>query len=183
MLQTLNFYSDSRFHIGSKGSAGAPSPRRHSPRHFLSFYRLLTSHALAFGLGRLAICLVVGQQQLPQDVQIASQNPQTHVTLIARFVAIPTTLQPVARLQRADCRLDSGMSLSRLAKCHCPLLLLLTPLLLPFRHDTRRPHDRRQVLLILRRVKGPVKRGALDLAPKTLLQLPHDRHYHVLIQC
>src|ERR1035438_9807069 len=94
MLQTLNFYSDSRFHIGSKGSAGAPSPRRHSPRHFLSFYRLLTSHALAFGLGRLAICLVVGQQQLPQDVQIASQNPQTHVTLIARFVAIPTSTRP-----------------------------------------------------------------------------------------
>src|SRR6266404_5688162 len=74
------------------------------------------------------------------------------------------------------------MILTRFAKGHGCLLLLLTALLLSLRRYTRRPHDLGQVLLILRRMKGPVERGALDLAAKAFLQLSHDRHDQVLIQ-
>ena len=43
-------------------------------------------------------------------------------------------------------------------------------------------HDLGQLLLVVRRVKGPVERGPLDLAAQTLLQLGHRRHHQVLIQ-
>src|SRR5205807_4299394 len=94
----------------------------------------------------------------------------------------PTTLQTVAGLQGADRGLDPRMTLPRFAIRNGSLLLLLSPLLLAFRHKARRRHDLAQVLLILRRVKGPIKGGTLDLALKAILQPPHFRHYLALIQ-
>src|SRR5437870_7700858 len=74
------------------------------------------------------------------------------------------------------------MILSRFTKGHGSLPFLLTTLLLSFAGDARRPHDLGQGFLILGRVKGSVKRGALDLAVKPVLQFSHDRHHQVLIQ-
>src|SRR5271167_2320920 len=97
-------------------------------------------------------------------MEIPPQDTQAYVTLVTPLTPIPTTLQTIASLQGADRRLHPRMMLTRLAKGHRALLLLLTPLLLAFRGNTGRPHDLTQFLLILRRVKGPVERGTLDLA-------------------
>ena len=139
----------------------------------------LRGSALAFGLGGLTTCLVLGEQQLPQRLKIAPQDPQSHITPIAAFAAIAATLQTVAGLQGADRRLHPGVILSRLAKGHCPFVVLLASLFLSFRGNAGVGHDFGQFLLILRRVKAPIERSALDLVRKLLLQLLY--HLRILL--
>ena len=50
---------------------------------------------LAFGLGGLAVRLVLFQQQLTQGLQVASQDAQGHVTLIATLAAITAAFRPL----------------------------------------------------------------------------------------
>ena len=64
--------------------------------------RLLTSVTLAFALGGLAIRSVLSQQQLAQGLEVAAQDAEGHVTFVATFATIATTLQAVASWQRAD---------------------------------------------------------------------------------
>src|SRR5438046_524236 len=59
------------------------------------FPGLLTGGALALGLGCLAIRFVLGQQQLAQGLQVAAQDAQGHVTLVALFAAIARALQTI----------------------------------------------------------------------------------------
>ena len=75
-----------------------------------------TRLTLAFGVGRRAVRLVLGQRQFAQCLQIAPQRAQTYVTLEAASATVPTTLQTIARLQGADHRLHTRMTLMRLAK-------------------------------------------------------------------
>src|ERR1700736_4846296 len=91
--------------------------------HFSPSVPALAGLALAFGLGGLAIRLFLGQQQLAQGLQVASQDAQAHVTLVTPFAPIAATLQTVAGLQGTDRRLHARMMLSRLAKGQGALLL------------------------------------------------------------
>src|SRR5271163_92516 len=74
------------------------------------------------------------------------------------------------------------MILPRLAERDAGFLLLLTTALRALPRDARMPHDRCQLLLILRGMKAAIERRPLDLAPETLLQLLHGRYHQILVQ-
>src|SRR5262245_52436827 len=58
----------------------------------------LTGLLLAFGLGGLASVIVLSQEQFAQDVQIAAQDAQANVTLVAPLALVATTLLAIAGL-------------------------------------------------------------------------------------
>src|SRR5262249_48547301 len=84
----------------------------------------LTGLLLAFGLGSLASGIVLSQEQFGQDVQIAAQDAQANVTLVAPRALVATTLLAIAGLQGTDRRFHPRMLLPGLAKFHRRLLLL-----------------------------------------------------------
>ena len=63
-------------------------------------------------------------QQLSQDLKIPTKDPQPHVPTVAAEVLISTPIQTIARLQRANCRLDPRVTPPCLAEFHSGLLLL-----------------------------------------------------------
>jgi hypothetical protein len=75
----------------------------------------LTRHAFRF-LSR--------DQQLSQDLKMPTQDPQPHVPTVAAEGLISAPIQTIARLQRANCRLDPRMTPPCLAEFHGGLLLL-----------------------------------------------------------
>src|SRR4051812_38829201 len=58
----------------------------------------LTGLLLAFGLGCLAGGIVLSQEELAQHVQIAAQDAQPHVPLVAPLALVATTLLAIAGL-------------------------------------------------------------------------------------
>src|SRR6185437_15019868 len=124
----------------------------------------------------------LSQQQLAQHMQVATQDTQPNVTRVTPLTTVTTTLLAIAALQRTNRRFHTRMTLAGLAKLHRRFLVLLTTAPLPFLGDTRMRHDASEFLLIVRRMKGPIERGTLNLATHPLLQLGHHRHYHILIQ-
>ena len=133
----------------------APRPLAHAVFWFVA--AALARDTLTFALGGLAIRLVAGDEQLAQSLEIAPQDAQGYVTLVAAHAAVPATLLAVAGLERAERRFHARMILSCLAKCHGPRLVLVTPLMLSFGGDAGRTNNVRQVFLILRCMKTPVE--------------------------
>jgi len=74
------------------------------------------------------------------------------------------------------------MTLAGLAELHRRFLVLLSATTRAFVRYTWMRHDPSQLLLVVRRVKGPIEGGTLNLARHPLLQLGHHRYHHVLIQ-
>src|SRR5271157_1037023 len=72
--------------------------------------------ALSPRIGGLALRGFTRDQQLAQHIEIAPQYAQSHIPLKSLFGSVAATFQVVARLQRANRRLDPGMRLPRLAK-------------------------------------------------------------------
>ena len=58
----------------------------------------LTGLLLAFGLGGLAGGIVLSQEEFPQHVQIAAQDAQANVPLVAPLALVSTTLLAIASL-------------------------------------------------------------------------------------
>ena len=85
----------------------------------------LTGLLLAFGLGSLASGIVLSQEQFAQDVQIATQDAQANVTLVAPLALVATTLLAIAGLEGTDRRFHPGVLLPGLAEFHGRFLLLL----------------------------------------------------------
>src|ERR1700730_4471963 len=108
---------------------------------FCSIGAPLLARFFSLGPGRLAIRFVLGQQQLAQYLQVAAQDPQTHVTLEALFALVAATLQTVPGLQGFDRCLYPRVVLPTFAKCHGRSLLLSSATLLAFFGYTRMTHD------------------------------------------
>ena len=63
---------------------------------------ILAGFLFALGLGGLALGVVLGQEQLAQDLEIAAQHAQANVTLVAFVALVAAALLAIARLQGTD---------------------------------------------------------------------------------
>src|SRR4051794_22207531 len=106
-------------------------------------------------------------------MKIPTQDTQPHVAAVAAERLIAAAVLPIARLQRANRRLDTRMPTPGLAEFHRRLTLL------PFRLHMARPgqaglsHQLRQFGLIRGRMEPAVERRTPDLAVESLLHLLH----------
>src|SRR5512140_2846599 len=114
-------------------------------------------------------------------MKIPTQHTQTNVAAVAAKRVIAAAVLPIARLQRADCRLDTRMPTPGLAEFHGRLTVL------PFRLHMARlgqaglSHQIRQFGLILGRVEPAVERRTPDLAVEPLLYLLHFTHQNFAV--
>ena len=68
--------------------------------------------------------MFLSEQQLAKDEKISSQDTQADVTGISDLAMITAPGQPVAGLQRANCRFNASVLLSCLSKLNGRLDLL-----------------------------------------------------------
>ena len=118
--------------------------------------------AAAPRLPRLALRVLSRDQQLSQDLKIPTKDPQPHVPTVAAEGLISTPIQTIARLQRANRRLDPRMTPPCLAEFHSSLLLLTLSLNVARLGQARLLYQLHQLALILRRMEAAIKRRASD---------------------
>ena len=107
-------------------------------------------------------------QQLSQDLKIPTKDPQPHVPTVAAEVLISTPIQTIARLQRANCRLDPRVTPPCLAEFHSGLLLLTLSLNVAWLGQARLLYQFHQLALILRRMKAAIERRTSDSTVQSL---------------
>jgi hypothetical protein len=130
---------------------------------------------------RLALRCLAGDQQLAQHVKIATQYPQPHVPAVAPERPVPAPLQAVARLQRADRRLDPRMTTPRTSEFHGRLTLLTLGLDMALDRQARLPHQLGQLALVLGAVEPAIERRTADPAAQPFLHLSHLLHHDVAV--
>ena len=108
-------------------------------------------------------------QQLSQDLKIPTKDPQPHVPTVAAEGLISTPIQTIARLQRANCRLDPRVTPPCLAEFHSGLLLLTLSLNVAWLGQARLLYQFHQLALILRRMKAAIERRTSDSTVQSLL--------------
>ncbi len=128
---------------------------------------------------RLASCVLAGDQEFAEHVKIAPQHGKLNVSRKTWLRPVATTLQPVACLQRADCRFDARMPLSRLTKLNGRLPCLLLCLMAPGHGQTRVGNDLGQLALVFRRMKTAVEGSLADAPFQALLQGPRLFDHHI----
>ena len=120
-------------------------------------------------------------QQLSQDLKIPTKDPQSHVPTVAAEVLISTPIQTIARLQRANCRLDPRVTPPCLAEFHSGLLLLTLSLNVAWLGQARLLYQFHQLALILRRMKAAIERRTSDSTVQSLLRLLHLLHQDLAV--
>ena len=137
--------------------------------------------AAAPRLPRLALRILARDQQLSQDLKIPTQDPQPHVPTVAAEGLISTPIQTIARLQRANCRLDPRVTPPCLAEFHSGLLLLTLSLNVAWLGQARLLYQFHQLALILRRMKAAIERRTSDSTVQSLLRLLHLLHQDLAV--
>ena len=120
-------------------------------------------------------------QQLSQDLKIPTKDPQPHVPTVAAEGLISTPIQTIARLQRANCRLDPRVTPPCLAEFHSGLLLLTLSLNVAWLGQARLLYQFHQLALILRRMKASIERRTSDSTVQSLLRLLHLLHQDLAV--
>ncbi len=136
---------------------------------------------LASRARRLASCVFPGTQDLAEHVKIATQHRKLNVSRKTWLRPVTTTLQPVACLQRADCRFDARMPLPRLTELNGRLPCLFSCLMVPGHGQARVGNDLGQLALVFRRMKTAVEGSLADASFQALLQGPRLFDHHVPI--
>ena len=102
----------------------------------------------------------------PEDSDQKFPAPRTDSS---RRSSISTPIQTIARLQRANCRLDPRVMPPCLAEFHSGLLLLTLSLNVAWLGQARLLYQFHQLALILRRMKAAIERRTSDSTVQSLL--------------
>ena len=102
-------------------------------------------------------------------MKIPTQDSQPHVSTVAAEGLISAPIQTIARLQRANRRLDPRMMPPRPTEFHSGLLLLALGLNVACLGQARLLYQFQQLTLILWRMKTAIERRTSDSAVQSLL--------------
>src|ERR1700691_4902001 len=100
----------------SDGILSAPRVLSFGCRRRVPSWPLLARLFFASGLSGLKLGVVLSQEQLAQHLQIATEDTQAYIALVAEFALVATAFLAIAGLQGADGRLNPGMTLACLTK-------------------------------------------------------------------
>src|SRR5664280_1977750 len=143
--------------------------------------RPVSGRRLATSVGRLAAGSFASNQQLAQHMKISPQHAQANVACKSPFGPVATALQPIARLQGPDRRLDARVRLPGFAELDACRLLLLGRLVDSAHRQTRMFDDLGKFLLVVRAVKSSVEGRAANPPSVTSLGLASLLDHHVAI--
>jgi hypothetical protein len=114
-------------------------------------------------------------------MKIPTQDTQPHVPAVTAEGTIPASSQPVARLQRADRRLDPRMPSPGPAEFHRGLSPLPLGLDVTRHRQARLRHQLGQFSLVLGSMEAAVERRTADPPAQPSLHLLHLRHQHLAV--
>lgn len=132
-------------------------------------------------MARHALRVLAADQHPAQHVKIQPQHTQPHVAAVAAERVIAASVLAVARLQRTDRRLHTGMPTPGLAEFHRRLTLLPVGLHMARLGQARLGHQLGQLRLILGRVEPAIERRASDSPFQPLLDLLDFTHQDLAV--